>query len=71
MDNLRIIEKLRHDYWLNFFRALLDSLICANELDLPYKALGKRLSPGFEGVFGMSAALIYLFSLKRIMRSSL
>ena len=70
MDNLRIIEKLRHDYWLNFFRALLDFLICTNELDLPYKVLGKRLSPGFEGVFGMSASLIYLYSLKRVMRSS-
>lgn len=70
MDNLRIIEKLRHDYWLNFFRALLDWLICTNELDLPYKILGKRLSPGFEGAFGMSAALIYLYSLKRVMKSS-
>lgn len=69
MDNLRIIEKLRHDYWLNFFRALLDFLICTNELDLFYKILGKRLSPGFEGVFGMSSALIYLYSLKRLMRS--
>ena len=69
MDNLRIIEKLRHDYWLNFFRALLDFLICTNELDLFYKILGKRLSPGFEGVFGMSSALIYLFTLKRLMKS--
>ena len=70
MDNLRIIEKLRHDYWLNFFRALLDLLICTNELDVFYKVLGKRLSPGFEGVFGMSASIIYLYSLKRVMRSS-
>mmetsp|Transcript_17624 Transcript_17624/g.23798 ORF Transcript_17624/g.23798 Transcript_17624/m.23798 type:complete len:144 (+) Transcript_17624:429-860(+) len=68
MDNLRIIEKLRHDYWLNFFRALLDCLICTNELDLFYKVLGKRLSPGFEGAFGMAAAIIYLYSLKRVMR---
>jgi len=69
MDNLRIIEKLRHDYWLNFIRALLDFLICTNELDLIYKVLGKRLSPGFEGAFGMIAAVIYLYSLKRVMRS--
>ena len=69
MDNLRIISKLRHDYWLNFFRALLDFLICTNELDLFYKILGKRLSPGFEGAFGMSAAVIYLYSLKRVMHS--
>ena len=69
MDNLQIIEKLRHDYWLNFFRALLDLLICTNELDLFYKVLGKRLSPGFEGAFGMSAAIIYLYSLKRVMKS--
>ena len=68
MDNLRIIEKLRHDYWLNFFRALLDFLICTNELDLFYKVLGKRLSPGFEGAFVMAAAIIYLYSLKRVMR---
>ena len=67
MDNLAIIEKLRQDYWLNFFRALLDFLICTNELDLFYKVLGKRLNPGFEGVFGMAAALIYLYSLKRVM----
>ena len=69
MDNLQIIEKLRHDYWLNFVRALLDYLICANELDLFYKVLGKRLSPGFEGAFGMTAALIYLYSLKRVMKT--
>ena len=68
MDNLQIIEKLRHDYWLNFFRSFLDFLICTNELDLFYKMLGKRLSPGFEGTFGMSAAIIYLYSLKRVMR---
>lgn len=69
MDNLRIIEKLRHDYWLNFFRALFDFVICSNELDIFYKVLGKRLSPGFEGVFGMSAAIIYIYSLKRVMRN--
>jgi len=69
MDNLRIIEKLRHDYWLNFVRALLDFLICTNELDVFYKILGKRLSPGFEGAFGMIASVIYLYSLKRVMRS--
>ena len=68
MDSLRTIEKLRVDYFLNFYRALFDLAICTNELDLFYKVLGKRLSVGFEGAFGMSASLIYLYSLKRVMK---
>ena len=67
MDNLEIICKLRHDYWLNFTRALLDFLICVNEVDLPFRLLGKRLNPGFEGLFGMLSATIYLYTLKRVM----
>ena len=66
MDNLKIIGKLRDDYWLNFSRAFLDLIVCLNEVDLPFKVLGKRLSPGFEGVFGMSSALIYLYGLRRV-----
>ena len=67
MENLEIICKLRHDYWLNFARALLDFFICVNDIDLPFRILGKRLSPGFEGFFGMNASLIYLYTLKRVM----
>ena len=44
----------------------LDLIVCLNEVDLPFKVLGKRLSPGFEGVFGMSSALIYLYGLRRV-----
>jgi len=66
-ENLTIIVKLRHDYWLNFARALLDFFICLNENDLPFTVLGKRLSPGVEGAFGMASAIIYLFGLKRVM----
>ena len=62
-ENLQIICKLRHDYRLNFFRALLDFFICLNENDLPFLILGKRLNPGVEGVFGMCAATIYLIAL--------
>ena len=69
MDNLKIINKLRDDYWLNFARAFLDFIICLNEIDLPFKILGKRLSPGFEGAFGMASALIYLYGLRRVMRN--
>ena len=69
MENLEIICKLRHDYWLNFARALLDLFICVNEIDLPFRVFGKRLSPGFEGFFGMNAALIYLYTLKRVMHT--
>ena len=66
-DNLKIICKLRHDYWLNFSRAMLDFIICLNENDLPFTVLGKRLSPGVEGTFGMMSAGIYLYGLKRVM----
>ena len=69
MDNLKIIGKLRDDYWLNFSRAFLDLIICLNEVDLPFKVLGKRLSPGFEGVFGMGSALIYLYGLRRVSKT--
>ena len=68
MQNLRTIEKLRVDYLLNLYRAILDLIICTNELDLFHKVLGKRLNVGFEGAFGMSAALIHLYSLRRILR---
>jgi len=68
-ENLQIICKLRHDYWLNFSRALLDFLICLNENDLPFLVLGKRLSPGVEGMFGMISAVIYLYGLKRVILS--
>lgn len=70
MDNLRTIEKLRCDYLLNFYRALFDLVICTNELDLFHRVLGKRLSVGFESAFGMSAALIHLYSLRRILKKS-
>ena len=70
MENLRTIEKLRCDYLLNFYRALFDLVICTNELDLFHKVLGKRLSVGFEGAFGMSAALIHLYSLRRVLKKS-
>ena len=63
-ENLRVICKLRHDFWLNFARTLLDFLICMNENDLPFTILGKRLSAGAEGVFGMMSASIYLYGLK-------
>jgi hypothetical protein len=66
-ENLKIICKLRHDYWLNFSRACLDFFICLNENDLPFLLLGKRLSPGVEGIFGMASSLIYLFGLKRVL----
>ena len=69
MENLEIICKLRHDYWLNFARALLDFFICVNDLDIPFRLLGKRLSPGFEGFFGMSASVIYLYTLRRVMHT--
>jgi len=62
-ENLRIISELRHDYWLNFYRALSDLLICLNENNLPMNILGKRLNPGVEGFFGMSSSIIYLYSL--------
>ena len=65
-ENLQIICKLRHDYWLNFSRALLDFAICLNENDLPFTVVGKRLSPGVEGVCGMSSAVIYLYGLKEV-----
>ena len=67
MENLEIICKLRHDYWLNFARAMFDFFICVNDCDLPFRMLGKRLSTGFEGFFGMNAAVIYLYTLKRVM----
>lgn len=65
-ENLQIICKLRHDYWLNFSRALLDFAICLNENDLPFTVLGKRLSPGVEGVCGIASASIYLYGLKGV-----
>jgi hypothetical protein len=65
-DNLKIICKLRHDYWLNFSRALLDFVVCLNDNDLPFMILGKRLSPGVEGSCGMGSALIYLYGLKGV-----
>lgn len=65
-ENLQIICKLRHDYWLNFARALHDFVICLNENDLPFKVVGKRVSPGVEGVCGISSAVIYLFGLKEV-----
>jgi hypothetical protein len=34
-----------------------------NENDLPFTILGKRLSAGAEGVFGMISASIYLYGL--------
>ena len=42
---------------------MFDLFICLNENDLPFTILGKRLSSGAEGVFGMFAALIYLYGL--------
>ena len=65
-ENLQIICKLRHDYWLNFSRALLDFAICLNENDLPFTVLGKRLSPGVEGFCGIASASIYLYGLKGV-----
>jgi hypothetical protein len=62
-QNLRIIGKLRADYWLNFVMATGDLLICLNENDLMFKVVGKRLNTGFEGAFGMASSLIYLYSL--------
>ena len=66
IDNLQIICKLRHDYWLNFSRAMLDFAICLNENDLPFIVLGKRLSPGVEGTCGIASAAIYLYGLKGV-----
>lgn len=66
-ENLKIICTLRHDYWLNLTRAVLDCFICINENDLPFLLLGKRLSPGVEGFFGMTSSLIYLYGLRRVM----
>lgn len=57
---------MRHDYWLNFSRALLDFVVCLNDNDLPFLILGKRLSPGVEGACGMGSALIYLYGLKGV-----
>lgn len=65
-ENLQIICKLRHDYWLNFSRAMLDFAICLNENDLPFIVLGKRLSPGVEGVCGLTSAVVYLWGLKGV-----
>lgn len=62
-QNLIIISKLRHDYWLNLFRTLSDLLICLNENELPIQIFGKRLNAGVEGFFGISSSLIYLYSL--------
>lgn len=65
-ENLQIICKLRHDYWLYFMRALLDFAICLNENDLPFNILGKRLSPGVEGFCGIASASIYLYGLRGV-----
>lgn len=62
-ENLQIICKLRRDYQLNFARVFSDLVMCLNENDLPFKVLGKRINNGVEGVFGMLAALIYLYGL--------
>jgi hypothetical protein len=45
---------------------MLDFAICLNENDLPFTILGKRLSPGVEGVCGLASALLYLWGLKGI-----
>jgi hypothetical protein len=63
IHNLKVISKLRQDYWLNFNRTLSDLLICLNENDLPLTILGKRLNKGVEGFFGMASSLIYLYTL--------
>ncbi len=69
MDNLKIINKLRDDYWLNFARAVLDLILCLNDIGLQFTMLGMKLSPGFEEAFVMGAELIYLYGLKRVMRN--
>ena len=62
-ENLKIINRLRHDYWLNFNKALSDLFICLNENNLPFLILGKRLNRGVLGFVGMSSSAIYLHSL--------
>jgi len=60
-QNLIIINKLRHDYWLNLIRAISDLLICLNENEIPLNLLGKRLNKGVDGFFGMMSSAIYLY----------
>ena len=62
-QNLLIISKLRHDYWLNLARAIADLCIACNENEIPLNLLGKRLNKGVDGFFGMMSSSIYLFSL--------
>lgn len=62
-QNLLIISKLRHDYWLNLARAISDLCIVCNENEIPLNLLGKRLNKGVDGFFGMMSSSIYLFSL--------
>jgi hypothetical protein len=60
-QNLQIINKLRHDYWLYLIRAICDLLICLNENEIPLNLLGKRLNKGVDGFFGMLSSAIYLY----------
>jgi hypothetical protein len=62
-ENLQIIIKLRRDYQMNFLRALSDFFLSANENNLPFKLLGKRINNGVEGTLGMVSAFIYLYGL--------
>jgi hypothetical protein len=61
-ENLRIISKVRHDYWLNLARTISELMICLNENEIPVNLLGKRLNNGVEGFFGMLSSSIMIYS---------
>ena len=61
-QNLQIISKLRHDYWLNLIRSISELMICLNENEIPINVLGKRLNNGVEGGFGMLSSAILIYS---------
>lgn len=61
-QNLQIISKLRHDYWLNLVRTVSELMICLNENEIPINVLGKRLNNGVEGCFGMISSSIMIYS---------
>lgn len=61
-ENLKIISKIRHDYWLNLARTISELMICLNENEIPVNLLGKRLNNGVEGFFGMLSSSIMIYS---------